>query len=74
MADFVQNFKNWELRHVQLHVSLMDILISLILLGALTLDHAKGLRALEVGVELRLAGMVSSHARNCHRNATLLLH
>ena len=50
------------------------ILILLILLGALTLDHAKGVRALEVGVELRLTGMVSSRARNCHRNATMPLH
>ena len=32
----------------QLHVALMDVLIWLILLWALTLDHAKGLRGLQV--------------------------
>ena len=32
MTDFVQNYKNQELKHVHLHVSLMDMPISLMLL------------------------------------------
>ena len=46
MADFMHNFNKRELRNVHLHVSLMHVSISLILLSALMLAHAKGLGAL----------------------------
>ena len=46
MADFMHNFNKRELRNVHLQVSLVHMPTSLILLSALTLAHAEGLRAL----------------------------